>query len=177
MPDERGNLYLFEAIELRNEYVRQIKLLQNLLEEPESKRERLFSKNDDEDKEPASGYDPKELEESLKKLKTKRVKLNQEIQIANLKSQFDYRGEQISLAEALEIRKNLLSDKDALAERVINSAYKRIIHKEERDIVREPKHPFKEIYEEFQDNLRRLRQMVNQIHIVNHTTTVNFKDE
>ncbi len=175
MPDEKGNLYLYEAIELRNEYDRHIKLLQELLEEPG--RDRLFSKSDDEDKEPASGYDPKELEESLKKLQTKRVKLNQEIQMANLKAKIDYSGEKISLAEALEIRKNLLSDKDAIKQRVMNSAYKRIIHKEERDIVREPKHSFKEIYEEFQDNLRKTRQVVIQIHIVNHTTTVNFKDE
>jgi hypothetical protein len=31
MPDEKGNLYLFEAIELRKEYDRRIKLLEQLL--------------------------------------------------------------------------------------------------------------------------------------------------
>jgi len=29
MPDDKGNLYLFEAIELRNEYDRNIKLLKS----------------------------------------------------------------------------------------------------------------------------------------------------
>ena len=54
MPDRKGNLYLSEAIELRNEYDRHIKLLQDLTAEANDKGDRFFSRSDgDEDKEPA----------------------------------------------------------------------------------------------------------------------------
>jgi hypothetical protein len=41
MPDKKGNLYLFEAIELRKEYDRRIKLLEHLLGGEEGKQDRL----------------------------------------------------------------------------------------------------------------------------------------
>jgi hypothetical protein len=177
MPDEKGNLYVFEAMELRNEYDRHIKLLEQLVLSDQSKRDRLFAAREEEEREPATGFDPKQVEEQLKKLQTKRVKLNQAIQVANFEAQIDYRGEQISLAEALEIRKRLRADLDALSQRVQNSAYKRIIHKEERDIVREPTHAFQQSYPEFQDKLRTFRQLITQLHRANHRNTVKFKDE
>ena len=177
MPDKKGNLYLFEAIELRNEYDHHIKLLQSLIEKSEDKRNRYFSQNDDEDKEAAADFNQKKLEENLKKLQTKRVKLNQEIQAANFRGQIDYEGEKISIAETLELRKNLLADKEAISQRVCNSAYNRIIHKEERDIVRKPEHGFKKSYDEFKNILKKGKTIANQIHIINHTTVVKFKDE
>ncbi len=81
MPDKKGNLYLYEAIELRNEYDRHVELLEGLLGES-SKKRRLFN-DDDEDKDPAADFNQKEIENRLKKLQTKRVKLNQEIQKTN----------------------------------------------------------------------------------------------
>lgn len=177
MPDKKGNLYLFEAIELRGEYDRHIKLLQDLIEETGAGKGGLFSRKDDEEREPAADFDLKKLEERLKKLQTKRVKLNQGIQKTNFETQIDYNGEKISIAEALEIRKNLLADKKAISESVMDSACKRIIYKEERDIVHEPKRPFKETYKDFQKNLRNLRHLANQIHIANHKSAINFKDE
>ena len=175
MPDEREKLYLYEAIELRNEYDRHIELLQNLLGEPAKRRG--FLDDDKEDREPAAGFNQKEVEKELKKLQTKRLKLNQEIQRTNFEIQVEHEGEKTNIAEALEIRKNLLADLKAIAERVEKSSYKRVIHKEGRDIVQEPRHKFGETYKEYQNNLRRLRQLINQIHAVNHTATVNFKDE
>ncbi|MFQ5686127.1 MAG: hypothetical protein ACE5GV_05645 [Candidatus Scalindua sp.] len=177
MPDKKGNLYLFEAIELRHEYDRHIKLLEKLIEGDKNKSDRFFHNRDEEEIEPASDFNQKELEEKLKKIQTKRVKLNQAIQVANFKYQIDFDGEKISIAEALEIRKNLFTDIEAISQRVINSAYKRIIHKEERDIVHEPKHPFKQSYESYQNNMRKIRHIVTQIHIVNHKSVVNFREE
>lgn len=180
MPDSKGNLYLFEAVELRNEYDRHIKLTEELLGlgAAESKEMRFFrDPAGAEEKEPAQGFDPKDLEEKLKKLQTRRIKLNQAIQMANFETEMDCNGEKISIAEALEIRKNLLADNKAIAQRVCDSAYKRIIHKEERDIVHEPKHSFSKVYEDFQNNLRQLRQLINQVHVVNHQCTVKFRDE
>lgn len=175
MADEKGNLYLYEAIELRNEYDRHIGLLQGLMGEP-SKRRGLF-KDDDEDKEPATDFDPKETEDKLKKLQTKRVKLNQKIQETNFEVRIDCEGENISIAEALILRKNLLSDLNAVVARVEKSSYRRVIHKEERDIYQEPRYKFDESYKEYQKCLEQLRRLVNQIHAVNHTAIVKFKDE
>jgi len=177
MPDKKGNLYLFEAVELRNDYDRHIKLIEDLVEESPAKRERFFHSSDGEGKEPSGEFDRKELEERLKRLKTKRIKLNQAIQMANFEAQIDYDGEKISLAEALEVRKNLLADHEAISQRVVDSAYKRVIHKEERDIVHEPKHSFQRTYEDFQNNLKKIRHVVNQIHSINHEVIVKFRDE
>lgn len=46
MTDKKRNLYLYEAIELRNEYDRHVELLQSLLGEPAKKRG-LFNETDD----------------------------------------------------------------------------------------------------------------------------------
>jgi lysyl-tRNA synthetase class I len=177
MPDSKENLYLFEAIVLRNEYDRYTKLLEKLIEGEQKNTDKFFSRGDEEERESASDFSQQELEEELGKLKTRRVKLNQAIQTANFKYQIDYEGEKISIAEALEIRKNLLADTETISQRVINSAYKRIIHKEERDIVHEPKHSFKQVYDIFRDNIKKLRAIVIQIHNVNFISVVNFREE
>lgn len=177
MPDESGKLYLFEAIELRNDFDRRIKLLEHLVEKDQTKNERLFRHSDEEEKQPVADFDVKELEKALEGIQLKRVKLNQAIQKANFAYQVQQNGQELSLAEALELRKKLLSDIEMLSYRIRNAAYKRVIHKEERDIVYEPKFGFIESYENFYDSLINLRQLVNQIHIVNHRAVVDFREE
>jgi hypothetical protein len=177
MPDEKGNLYLFEAIELRKEYDRRIKLLEQLLGGEEGKQDRLFRRSDEEKREPSADFDLGKMEENLKNIQTKRVKLNQAIQSANFESKIEYEGEMIPIAEALELRKNLISDLEVISRRVLDSAYTRVIHKEERDIVHEPRHRFKESYEDFQNRLKKLRDLVTRIHKANHAYCVKFKDE
>lgn len=179
MPDNKGNLYLFNAIELRNEYDRHIKLLQKLFKGSDRSRDEFYSSSDDENgkKEPVTEFDLKKIEQKIKKIQTKRLKLNQEIQTTNFKSKINFQGNQISIAEALEIRKTLLIDIEAISQRVHNSAYKNIIYKEKRDIINEPKHSFKKTYNEFQNIAKDLRNIINRIHIANHKTVVNFKDE
>lgn len=174
MPDKKEKLYLFEAIELRNEYDRHIELLLGLTD---VKKERFSLSDEDENKEPSNEFDQKEIEKKLKKLQTKRLKLNQEIQITNFQVKINFKGEEISLTEALEVRKNLLSDIEAISRRVQNSSFKSIIHKEERDIIKEPRHSFKKTYDEFQNIIKSLRTIVNHIHIANHTSVVKFKEE
>jgi hypothetical protein len=175
MPDKKGNLYLYEAIELRNEFDRHAELLAGLLGEP-SKKRGLYN-NEEDEKEAAADFNSKEIEKKLKKLQTRRVNLNQEIQKANFETQIEYDGRKMGIAEALETRKNLLADVTAIASRVEKSSYRRIIHKEGRDIVRDPRFKFAETYKEYQDSLRQFRHLVNEIHAANHSATVTFKDE
>lgn len=175
MPDKKGNLYLYEAIELRNEFDRHVELLEGLL--GESSKKRALFHDDDDDREPAPDFNQKEIEDRLKKLQTSRVKLNQEIQKVNFNKQIEFEGGEISIAEALEVRKNLLGDMKAVAARVDKSSCRRVIHKEGRDIVRESRHKFTETYGEYQDSLRQFRTLVNRIHAANHSATVNYRDE
>lgn len=177
MPNEKGYLYIFEAVELRNEYDRHIKLLESLLYEDRDRADSFLRSKEDEVKEPANDFHPKELEEQLKKIQTKRVKLNQAIQEANFTYRIKFEGDEITIAEALEVRKNLLVELNSMTDKVKNSAYKKIIHKEERDIIREPKHSFVEAYDEFRKKLIKLREMVNVIHLANHEKVVKFKEE
>ena len=177
MPDEKKNLYLFEAIELRKEYDRHIKLMEKLLKEGDDRSDRLFRSRDEDEKEHAPGFDLKKIETELKKLKVKRIKLNHKIQEANFKCQVDVNGDSISIAEALEVRKNLLNDIESISQRVISSAYKRIIHKEKRDIVKKPKQPFEKVYDNYIDTIEKIRTIVDNIHIANHRNVVSFKEE
>jgi hypothetical protein len=71
----------------------------------------------------------------------------------------------------------LLSEIDALSSRVKKSAYKEIVHKEERDIVHRPTYNFPETYNDYIDKVGELRMLNGAIHRVNHTVIVNFKDE
>lgn len=175
--NKKADLHIFEAIELRNEYDRHIKLLEKLLRIHEEKGDRLFSSAREEERVPATGFDLKKTQELLKKLQTKRVKLNQAIQEANFKSSLIHQSGSITTHEALEVRKNMLADLALLSERVFDAAYKRIIHKEERDITRTSAYSFSLVYDEYKKKLKELRQLQKEIHLINHKTTVPFKDE
>ena len=177
MPDKKGNLYLFEAIELRNEYDTHIKLLENLLCEADNGNDRYYRGDECEEKEASKDFDQKEVEESLKKLKTKRIKLNHEIQKKNFNIQIDYNNGNISVAEALEVRKNFIDELKIISQKIIKSAYKKIIHKEERDIERKTKYNYKDVYQDFKKKIKDKRNLINEIHKANHKYTINFKDE
>lgn len=175
MPDNKNNLFIFEAIELRQEYDKHIKVLENLIEEKREKRG--FLSREEDELQPAKDFDIKLVQEKLQKLQTKRVKLNQELQLANLKTKLNYDGDEITLSEALEIRKNLIKDITILGDKLNESAYVKIIHKEGRDIIKEPKQKFNDVYQNYENLLKKLRMLNQAIHRINHSEAVNFKDE
>lgn len=177
MTSSNRNLYLFEAIELRKEYDRQIRVFEDLLKASQPENDRLSAQPSDGHPVPAIDFDLKSAEHQLHRLCNRRIKLNLAIQTANFANQFQFEEEQISLAEALEIRKSLIAELPLLEHRVLDSAFKSVIHKEERDIVLEPIIPFRENYETFHAHLGRLRELLNQIHVLNHTCQVNFPKE
>jgi hypothetical protein len=175
MPNRKGKLYLFEATALRDEYDEKIELIEQLLGSQDS--DHHFMRNDDEDKEPVSEFDIPDFQQRLKKLQTKRVKLNQAIQEANFKYKIDFGSEKISLSEALEVRKNLLAKKAIAARQVKEAAYKRIIHKEERDVIRKGRYSFDESYKQYLDILASVKDLINKIHVKNHESVAQFKEE
>lgn len=175
MTDIKGNLYLFEAIELRNLYDRHIKLLQNLLNKIDNEVGNDFSGNNGLRIEPVVEFNSKDIENNLKKLKFKRIKLNQAIQLCNLETKIKYNENEISISEALEIKKNLLSDIKAISNRIKKSAYKSIIHKEKRDIIKVPNYSFSKEYSNYQNLIKSYYIILNKIHNNNHQIVVKLE--
>ncbi|MCK5156975.1 MAG: hypothetical protein KAQ69_11130 [Spirochaetales bacterium] len=171
------DLLLFQALELRNNYDRKISLLKSIFETTGSKRDIFSVRSDIDRKDFDDAFDFKQVEKDLKILETKRVKLNQAVQIENFSKTFQFKRSDISIAEALEIKKGLLSDIEALSGKVKKSAFKEIVHKEERDIVHRPKFAFNDTYKDYCVKLKELRTLNDAIHLINHSATVKFKDE
>src|SRR3972149_6893473 len=159
MPDKKNNLFIYEAIELRQEYDKHIKVLENLIEEKRGKRD--FLSREEDELQPVKDFDVKLIQEKLQKLKTT----------------LNYDGNEITLSEALEIRKNLIKDITILSDKLNESAYVKIIHKEGRDIIKEPKQKFNDVYQNYENFLKKIRKLNQEIHRINHTEAVNFKDE
>lgn len=176
MAESNKQLLLHEAIALRHEYDERIKFWQGFAGE-DAERNRFLSVEREEKKEPAKGFKLSDTEDELKKVQSKRVKINQEIQKANYNTQIEFLGEIISLAEALEIRKNLKKDAELLQAQAHKAAYKIIIHKEERDIAHEPKHDYAETRDKYLALLKNLRHLEGQLHEANHKTLVGYRDE
>jgi hypothetical protein len=177
MPNDTGKLYLYEALELRSAYDKEIRLLARLISPEDGRRGSFLTDRDSAERRPATGFDLQDTETRLKRLKVKRLKLNEAIQVANFQSQISFDGESVSLARALELRKALLQDLEQLAERAQEAAYVRIIHKEERDIEKVPPRAFAEAYADYEEALERLRSLVTALHRSNHEVTVAFRDE
>lgn len=173
----KNDLFLFEALELRAQYDRKITLLKSVLGSSESSRDIFSVRSEHDNKEFDDDFDLKKTEEELKSLETRRVKLNQAIQAVNFTETLLFKDSSIPLAEALEVRKGLLNDIEALTARVKKSVYKEIVHKEERDIVHRPRFRFSDTYREYGEKLEDLRTLSGSIHRLNHTVTVAFKDE
>jgi hypothetical protein len=171
------DLLLFEAIELRNIYDRKIGLLKGIVSVRGGGADFFSARSDADKKDYDDDFNLEKTEKDLKSLETRRVKLNQAIQKANFTAALSFKGDEISIAEALEVRKGLLTDLDAVAEKVKKSAFKEIVHKEERDIEHRPQHRFPDVYGEFNEKLEELRRLAGAIHRANHQVTVQFKDE
>lgn len=172
------DLYMHEALELRNTYDRVLGLFKHILSPAKSSRDFYPVRTDSStNTEFDDDFNVKEAEEDIKKLETKRVKLNQAIQVCNFTNTLEYMGSKISIAEALEFRKGLIAEVEDLTEKVKNAAVKEVVHKEERDIERRSKYPYRETYAKYRQKLKDLRGLNNAIHRFNHTAKVDYKDE
>lgn len=178
MPNDRGQLYLYEALELRSEYDARIKTLKESLPEYKSNRERrFFGGDDDGQRRPASDFDMAAARETLRALEFKRRKINSAIQKANFENQISLDGEPVTLNEALETRKTLNERIGETHSQVVASAYERVIYKEGRDIVEKKEISFPDAVKALDDARNRFRQLNRQLRKSSFEVTVNFKDE
>jgi hypothetical protein len=178
MPDDKRNLYLFEAIELRAEYDARIKVLRSLLPEARETRDRFSFRRDDEVRYvPAAGFDAGQVRDELGALDVKKRKLNTAIQKVNFETMIRVGGDQMSLSEGLELRKSVNERIGELSTQLANAAYDRIVYKEERDIVEKPDLAYAEARGMLEERLRLFRALNRALRATAHSVTIAFKDE
>jgi hypothetical protein len=178
MPDEKNNLFLYEALELRGEYDARMKDLRALLPENRTRRSGwLVGGESQESMVPAEDVDLSKLREKLQGLERKRVMLNSAIQQANYENRLTALGETMSLARALEERKATDKRIGELHERLVQSAFVKVIYKEDRDIVTPNNSSFTETRQELDEARISFRELNRRLREAAFKVTVDFKDE
>jgi hypothetical protein len=178
MPDDKNNLYLDEALDLRAEYDARIKELRTLLPEAKESRERFaFRADDDVKRRPAAGFSPQAVREELNALAARKRTLNNAVQRANFDSRIMVAGESLSLSEALELRKAVNEQIGELSTQLAKAAYERVVYKEERDIVEAPEVSYAEVRKELDGKRRLFRALNRSLRAAAHEIAVGFKDE
>ena len=175
---KKRKLQLYEALELRAEYDARIKTLKDCLPETRQNRGKLlFSQDDEVMRRPSSDFDVSEARRKLRKLETKRRKLNSAIQETNFNYKIDFSGESINLSEALETRKGINERIGELHTQVVNSAYQKVIYKEGRDIVEESEFPYTQCIADLEEARLAFRELNRKLRLASFEATVDFEDE
>jgi hypothetical protein len=178
MPDTQNKLYLYEAIELRAEYDARLKTLKDCLPETKQNRGRFAMLREDASMHrPSADFSISEAREQLRGLDVKRRKLNSAMQQANFAHRLDYRGEAITLSEALELRKGFNAQIGELHTQVVNAAYQRVIYKEDRDIVEPPDVAYVESVVQLDQARLAFRELNRLIRAAAFVVVVDFQDE
>ena len=105
------------------------------------------------------------VREQLRQLEYKRRKLNSAIQAANFQYRLEFDGDEIHLGEALEIRKGLNQRIGELHSQVVDSAYQRVIYKEDRDIVEDNELAYAESAEGLEQVRLAFRRLNRQLRV------------
>lgn len=178
MADDKGHLFLYEALELRAEYQARLALFKQLLPEKQKSSSRGFMSSEGERREPVADFVPAEIREAIKKLEYKARKLNVTIQQVN----FEHRltvvdSGEMSIAEALDLRKSVNSDLVALQGVLLQAAYRRVIYKEERDIVEQPEARYAEVLRDLEERRLFFRHLNRALRKASFEIVVPFRDE
>ena len=177
MTEARKTIRLYEALELRGEYDARIKTLRDCL--PDSRKNRdLFSRREDDfSRRPPAGFSVSGARDQLRALEFKRRKLNAAIQRANFEHRIEHGGDDLSLTEALDTRKALNDRLGELHTQVVDSAYERVLHKEERDIVEENELPYDDCRTRLDEGRVEFRRLNRQIRAASFEVEVEYADE
>ncbi len=178
MPDSKNNVYLYEAIELRAEYDARIQSLKSLLPETRENRDRLSFRGDDEVRyRPVTAFSVDNVREELNNLANKKRKLNNAIQRANFDNKMTINGQEMNLAEALELRKAVNEQIGELNTQLVASAYERVIYKEGRDIVEGPEIEYSKAMKALEEKRLLFRELNRKLRAAAYEIAIDFKDE
>lgn len=175
---DRNDLFVYEALELRSEYDGRLQTLRACL--PESRtagKTWPLSRVDADASRPAEGVDLSALRAELRTLEYKRHKLNTAIQRGNFAGSVRIGDEEVSLSEALELRKAAKERVSELSTQLANSSTARVIHKEDRDIVEEPETPFLVVRDELEKARLEFRRLNRALRKASFEVSVEFADE
>lgn len=177
MAEQRERLRLYEALELRSELDARIKILKDCLPEARQNRKGFFSLREDGNSRPSPDFDLDDARKRLKRLELRRRKLNAAIQQANFQHRIEHEGDSMTLAEALEVRKGLNEAIGELHSQLVESAWQRVIYKEDRDIVEESELSYTECSERLETARLAFRSLNRQLRAASFDVSVEFTDE
>jgi hypothetical protein len=177
MAGKRERLKLFEALELRSELDARIKTVKDCLPETRQNRKGFFALREDGDRRPSPDFDLAAARDGLKRLEIRRRKLNAAIQQANFQHRVEHDGESMTLSEALEVRKGLNEAIGELHSQLVDSAWQRVIYKEDRDIVEENDVSYAECSERLERARLAFRSLNRQLRAASFEVPVEFADE
>lgn len=178
MTRDKKELLLYEALELRSEYDAVVETLRKCL--PESRatsRQSYFDRADATAHRPADDADPRSLREEIRSLEHKRHRLNAAIQAANFTNTVSLDGEDVTLMEALELRKRANERVGEAGNQLVRSSYVRVTHKEDRDIEEAPEISFAEARRELNEARARFRRLNRALRDASFRVKVDFADE
>lgn len=177
MTEAGERLKLYEAIELRSELNARIQTIRDCLPEARKNRGRLFSLREEGNRRPSPGFDLEAARKQLKRLELRRRKLNVAIQQANFQHRIEHEGESMTLSEALEVRKRLNEAIGELHEQLVDSAWQRVIYKEDRDIVEDNDLSYEECSERLDAARLAFRSLNRGLRAASFEVAVDFRAE
>lgn len=177
MQQNNAKLRLYAALELRAEYDGRIKTIKDCLPEARANGRFGFGRRDETRQRPSAGFDLAQVRQRLRALEYKRRKLNSAIQAANFQHRLEFDGEEIHLGEALDVRKGLNTRVAELHGQVVESAYQRVIYKEDRDIVEDNDLSYADTAQALDEARTAFRRLSGQIRAAAFEVEVDFRDE
>lgn len=177
MAEQRERLKLYEALELRSELDARIKTIKDCLPEARQNRGGFLSYREDKNRRPSPDFDLDDARKRLKRLELRRRKLNAAIQQANFQHRIEHEGDSMTLAEALEVRKGLNEALGELHSQLLESAWQRVIYKEDRDIVEESELSYTECSERLETARLAFQSLNRQLRAASFDVSVEFTDE
>lgn len=126
---------------------------------------------------PSPDFDLEAARDRLKRLELRRRKLNAAIQRVNFQHRIEHEGESMTLSEALEVRKGPNEAIGELHEQLVDSAWQRVIYKEDRDIVEENELSFAECSERLETARLAFRSLNRGLRAASFEVAVDFRDE
>ena len=173
-----GELYLYEALELRGEYDARIDTIKSCLKgSATGRRGSLWGGDDHAKRRPSPDFSVSDEHAALRTLEFKRRKLNSAIQKANFETAIVFDGQAINLLEALDVRKALNSQLAELRTQVVAAAYQTVIYKEDRDIVEESEVSYAESRDALDACRLAFRELNRKLRLASFETSVAFQDE
>jgi hypothetical protein len=177
MTEARERLKLYEAIELRSEIDARIRTIRDCLPEARKSRGRLFSLREEGNLRPSPEFDLEAARKQLKRLELRRRKLNVAIQQVNFQHRIEHDGESMTLSEALEVRKRLNEAIGELHEQLVDSAWQRVIYKEDRDIVEDNDLSYEECSERLETARLAFRSLNRGLRAASFEVAVDVRPE